>query len=159
MRPPRPTRLPGFDYRGRWRYSLTFCTADRHTAFTNPDGIASLTTQLLHTSEACDFEPIAYCFMSDHLHLLVQGRTDDAHLPTFCRLLRQRLGHLYARRAARHLWQPGYYERVLRESEETQACVLYILANPVRAGLARAVHEYPFAGGTWIERIRGESPS
>ena len=44
------------------------------------------------------------------------------------------------------LWQPGFHERVLRNDEASPAVVRYILENPVRAGLAEQIGEYPFAG-------------
>jgi len=44
------------------------------------------------------------------------------------------------------LWQIGYFDRVLREEDDTRAVVGYILNNPVRAGLAVRGVEYPFNG-------------
>jgi hypothetical protein len=53
------------------------------------------------------------------------------------------------------LWQPGYWERVLRAEEDSVDCALYIFANPVRRGLARSPAEYPYSGGTWFARATG----
>ena len=44
------------------------------------------------------------------------------------------------------LWQAGYYDRVLRGSDDVKAFVLYIMANPVRAGLVASPAEYPHCG-------------
>ena len=44
------------------------------------------------------------------------------------------------------LWQRYGYERVLRSEEHTLDVVRYILANPIRAGLAKNLNEYPFSG-------------
>ena len=38
------------------------------------------------------------------------------------------------------------FEHVLRDEETTRAVARYTLANPVRAGLAQRVSDYPFAG-------------
>jgi hypothetical protein len=43
------------------------------------------------------------------------------------------------------LWQEGFHERVLRSDESTEAAMRYVLENPVRAGLTRAIGDYPFA--------------
>ena len=43
------------------------------------------------------------------------------------------------------LWQDGYYERVLRKSEDVLAIIDYILDNPVRAGLVSRPLDYPFS--------------
>ena len=49
---------------------------------------------------------------------------------------------------ARRLWDKGYYDRVLRDSEATEAVAPYILANPVRAGLVKSIEDYPFLGSS-----------
>jgi len=57
-----------------------------------------------------------------------------------------RSGFAFARRSGRRLWQDGYYDHVLRDDESTIAVARYIFENPVRAGLARRVEEYPHSG-------------
>jgi len=54
--------------------------------------------------------------------------------------------HAYAARFGQRLWQPFGYEHVLRDDEKVQVLARYILENPVRAGLAKTVLEYPFLG-------------
>jgi hypothetical protein len=44
------------------------------------------------------------------------------------------------------LWQRSYYEHVLRNEESTLDVARYILENPVRAGLATRVEDYPYVG-------------
>jgi hypothetical protein len=45
---------------------------------------------------------------------------------------------------------------VLRENEGNEVVVRYILENPVRAGLAARIGEYPHAWCTWpIEELVG----
>ena len=132
---------------------MTFCAADRHVAFADADIVSQLIALLLRTGEERQFEILAYCFMPDHLHLLVEGLSPGSELLPFCTLLRQRLAHAYARRARRSLWQYGYWERVLRDDETTGAYVRYVLGNPVRMGLVRAVRDYAFSGGTWMDRM------
>ncbi len=84
--------------------------------------------------------------MPDHLHLLVYGTSERADLKAFVIHYKKLTGFEYSRRAGRRLWQPGYYDRVLRDEEATEAIARYILENPIRAGLARQLGEYPFAG-------------
>ena len=43
-------------------------------------------------------------------------------------------------------WQRYGFERVLRDDESILAAVRYILANPIRTGLAKRVEDYPFTG-------------
>ena len=44
------------------------------------------------------------------------------------------------------MWQTGYFERVLRETDDTRAVVAYILDNPVRRGLVTDPRDYPLSG-------------
>src|SRR5207249_1056164 len=51
------------------------------------------------------------------------------------------------------VWQEESFDRVLRSSESLDAKIAYVLANPVRAGLANLSAEYP-----WSWRKPLESP-
>lgn len=145
----RPARLPHFAYVGRHRYFVTCCSLDRHGAFIDPALIALIREQFLTTCRDRRFEEIATIFMPDHAHMLVEGETDAAAFVPFMTLARQRMALTYRRAARRHLWQDGYYERVLRRDEDSVAVVRYMLDNPVRAGLAQVRSEYPFSWSTY----------
>jgi putative transposase len=81
-----------------------------------------------------------------HLHLLVYGTSLDADLQAFMIHFKKVTGFEYSKRFKRRLWQSGYHDRILRDDESTEATARYILENPVRAGLAHQIGEYPFAG-------------
>jgi putative transposase len=98
------------------------------------------------------FAVIAYCFMPDHLHLLVEGETDGSNLITFAHQVKQHTEFSYRRRSRRRLWQRGYYEHAVRNHEATLAVARYILANPVRAGLVLEPRDYPFSGSLILDR-------
>jgi REP element-mobilizing transposase RayT len=42
------------------------------------------------------------------------------------------------------LWQPESFDHVLRSSESLDAKIVYLLENPVRAGLVREWMDYPW---------------
>ena len=44
------------------------------------------------------------------------------------------------------VWQPGFYDRVVRDYELSDEFVNYVLANPVRAKLAVNYGEYDYCG-------------
>ena len=89
---------------------------------------------------------VAYCFMPDHLHLLVQGLTAESDCRRFISRAKQYSGFYYAEEYGVRLWQRYGFERVLREHEPTMVVARYILENPLRAGLAQRVDEYPYVG-------------
>ena len=90
----------------------------------------------------------AYCLMPDHIHLLLEGTTDDADLREAVRVWKQMVGYAWKRRSNRPLWQGGFHDRVLRERDDTRAVVRYLLNNPVRAGLVQDAADYPWSGSS-----------
>jgi putative transposase len=152
MRTKYPRHLPGFSYVGRHQYSLTFCTADRHPAFASADGVEDAWSQILRAGREQGVEVIAYCFMPDHVHLVVQGAREDSDLKVFIRLAKQYSGYHYSRRRSRRLWQRYSYEHVIRDDERLDRVVRYILDNPIRAGLVTSVQDYPYIGSSVYTR-------
>lgn len=84
--------------------------------------------------------------MPDHVHLLVYGTSSQADLRGFMTHFKKLTGYEYSQTFQRRLWQSGYHDRILRDDESTETVARYILENPVRAGLARQLSEYPYAG-------------
>src|SRR5438874_2813038 len=144
----RPPRLPAIFYRGFQRIFVTMCTFQRATMFADAQHVVPVRDQLLLIATAYDVEVLAYCFMPDHLHVLLEGLSDRSDTARCLALFRQQSGYQHRRRAMRRLWQEGYFDRVLRSEDDTLAVVSYILGNPVRAGLCQRPGEYPFSGST-----------
>jgi putative transposase len=90
--------------------------------------------------------------MPDHLHAVVEGQRDDADLKKFVSRAKQYSGYAYSQACGEKLWQRYGYEHVLRDSESTRSVVLYILENPLRAGLVQSIAEYPFIGSGLYSR-------
>jgi REP-associated tyrosine transposase len=102
--------------------------------------------QLLHNADHFEFAVLAYCLMPDHLHALLEARSEHSDFQAFVKRFKQTTGFRHRKLAKHALWQPGFHERVLRNDESSPAVVRYILENPVRAGIAKQIGEYPFAG-------------
>ncbi len=92
MRTGSPGHLKSFDYVGRYRYFLTFCTNRRIPRFTDPAVVDLVLSQISRAASEQAFAVIAYCFMPDHLHLLVEGRSEDADARRFIARAKQVLG-------------------------------------------------------------------
>jgi REP-associated tyrosine transposase len=142
----RPRRLDGVSYVGYARYFVTSCTESRRRAFASEPEVEDALSHLRHCCELFGFSLPAYCFMADHVHLLLVAESEGADLCALVKRFKQLTGFAYKRRTGHRLWQHGYHERILRNNEETLAITRYVLENPVRAGLAKAPGEYPFAG-------------
>jgi putative transposase len=142
----RPARLKHLSYIGIQRYSLTFCTDWKRKWFENAEAVQLVLSQFLRVAANEGFAVLAYCFMPDHVHLLIEGLRDDSDAKKFIIKSKQCSAHAYATKFGQRLWQPFGYEHVLRDDEKVQVVARYILENPVRAGLAKTVLEYPFVG-------------
>ena len=93
----------------------------------------------------------AYCFMPNHVHLLLEGTAEWSSLPAFVARWKQSTAYSIGRPRGIRLWQPGYFDRVLRARESSSTTARYILENPVRAGLTNRVNEYAFAWCLWMQ--------
>ena len=146
MPPRRPGRIRGFDYLGLYVYFVTICTWSRAPRFTDEQTVSETLAHFQHSAERHHFAIVAYCFMPDHLHLLLDGQDDGSDLRASVVLGKQRSGFDFCRRVGGRLWQGSYHDRVLRQEEDTLSVARYILENPVRAGLVRAPADYAFVG-------------
>lgn len=158
MQKRRSLRLPGFDYLGCHRYFLTYGTFARMRHFVTREIVGLVSAQFLRASTEQRFEILTYCFMPDHVHLLVEALDDGADAKAFIARSKQYSGFHFKARTGGRLWQRDSFERVLRDTESSLAVSRYILANPVRAGLVTRPFDYPFNGSfAWDRQARLET--
>jgi putative transposase len=141
-----PEHLRGFSYVGPHRYSLRFSTFKLQPLFLNQAHVDLIRFQIQRSATENRIAVVAYCFMPDHLHLLVEGEQPDSDCLQFIARAKQYSGFSFAREFKSRLWQRYGFERVLRPEESSQIVARYILENPVKAGLVARVEEYPFVG-------------
>lgn len=117
------------------------------SAFTSATVVVLVWTQFLRAASEKHFEVAAYCFMPDHLHLVVEGLADDSDLKAFVRLAKQYSAYYYARaHGGGRLWQRYGHDRIVRDDADFRDRVRYVVANPVVAGLVARPEDYPFLG-------------
>jgi putative transposase len=143
----RPSRLKTFDYIGKHCYFVTCSTEGRQKVFIDPTVIVSQTHEFERTCAERQFAVLAYVYMEDHFHTLLEGASETAAFVPTMKLIRQRMAIDYARQCRARLWQRGYYERVLRPSDNRFEVVRYIAENPARGGLPPHRSKYPYL---WI---------
>ena len=142
MRQRRPRLNPAL-YIGLQRYFLTFCTAQRRACLITSDAVTCVHDQILLAVALFDMEEIAYCFMPDHLHLLVEGRSEASDALGFIHRAKQLSAYEFSKTFGRRLWQPSFNDRILRDDEATLSVARYIFENPVRASLVKNPEDYP----------------
>ena len=146
MYPRRVGRLPGFEYIGRFTYFLTLCTFARRHRVLDARVVAETDRIFRAAGDRWAFQVLAYCYMPDHLHLVVEGASNDADLVRFVKDGKQRSGYWYARHFSEGLWQAGWFDHIVRDNESVERHVCYTLANPVRAGLIDRWDRWPYSG-------------
>lgn len=154
----RPNRLPLDAYREPGQFFLTIATEGRKPWFRQAEIATHCAQELRSTCLRCGFGLLAYRFMPDHVHILVETDTAN-HLIGLVHEFKQRSGWWFRHRyqagglkasptssAARpRPWQKSYYDHVLRGEEDTDAVIRYILENPVDAGLVSNRDEFPYS--------------
>lgn len=143
----KPHRLATHNYSGYSAVAFTCCIADRKLCFTENQAVRAIEKILLESLTRYRVAAHAYLFMPDHLHLLIQGEKRDANLYECIVHFKQRSGfwltkNTYAR------WQKDFYDHVLRQGEEIEKHVRYILENPVRKNIVENWKTYPYKGST-----------
>jgi len=138
-------RLKEFDYAGAYVYSLTLVTRGRAPLFRRTDVAPIAEKALARSAEKHGVEVVAYCFMPDHLHLLVTGG-EGLRLEAFVHLFKQLAGFEAKKILGTPLWQTSYYDHVLRQDEDIEVVANYIWDNPVQAGLVSDRSDYAYSG-------------
>lgn len=144
-----------FNYQGEWAYALTVCCMGKQSKFIEDSVVQACIKFLKQACEKYKFEIWCYCFMPDHLHLLLRGGSLFSDLKKCIELFKQLSGFWYKQTHRESLWQGSYYDQVIAREEKLEPFVRYILENPVRAGLVKDYRNYPFSGSLVfnIERL------
>lgn len=143
---PKRPRLQSFNYQGCYRYFITINTFKREEYFISSN-IFNLAFSILQAaSRDYDFTVWAYCFMPDHIHLLVEGNKDNSDLQKYIKIFKQKSGYIFKKEYGKRLWHTSYYDHILRREGDAPRITEYIINNPVRAGLVGSPDQYPFSG-------------
>jgi putative transposase len=120
--------------RGNRREDVFFTDADR----------TSYLKWLSNDAEKHQVEVLAYCLMTNHIHLVAVPDSEEA----MHRMLKP-LHMRYAQRINRrkgwkgHLWQGRFFSSALDE-DYLWAAIRYVERNPVRARIVRKAENYPW---------------
>ena len=141
-----PHRNSGISYIGRSTYLVTAVTRDRCKAFADMEFGRRCERLLAKHAKREEFDIPAYCLMPDHVHLVATGRVQNSDLRRFVTNWKQATGFAWSQLGRGRLWQPGYWERLVRFDEPISEMERYVVENPVRANLVTHSVEYPLTG-------------
>lgn len=144
----KPAHLSTFDYIGVYQYFLTFCRYERRRLFVTSERTDAVHVQFRRAAVDEHFALLAYCFMPDHVHLLVEGQSVDSNCRRFIARAKQFSAFHFKKTFGEPLWQRYGFERTLRKAESALGVARYIFENPIRAGVVTRVEDYPFLGSS-----------
>lgn len=89
-----------------------------------------------------------YVIMPDHLHFFVRPRPDAKRLAAFMRDWKRWTSRqiLAAKRGPAPLWQPEFFDHLVRSAASYAEKREYVRQNPVRAGLVESPELWPLTG-------------
>lgn len=131
-------------------YFVTAVLAGRHPLFQEFHLARAFIRELAHAEQTGQVQWLAWVVMPDHFHGLL--RLESGELSQVMRGIKGRSARQINRLLENPypLWQPGFYDRALRVEEDRVAIARYIAANPLRAGLASNLRDYPHWDSVWL---------
>ncbi|WP_277964845.1 REP-associated tyrosine transposase [Pseudomonas sp. RIT-To-2] len=132
-------------------YLVTLVVRQREPVFND----WSSARPLIVSMKACQAEggadSLCWVIMPDHFHWLMELKGRD--LAGEVARLKSRSTVLFNRANQRvgSLWQKGFHDRALRREEDVKSVARYIVANPLRAGLAERIGDYPLWDAVWLQ--------
>jgi REP element-mobilizing transposase RayT len=117
---------------------------------------AQIVEKEIHDLDDDRYQLIAYCIMPNHVHMLIRscisepakhrGKSAKYPVTDSLRLLKGRTARYSNVQLMRtgSFWQHESYDHVIRDEQELEQTILYILNNPVKAGLVREWEDWKF---------------
>jgi len=97
------------------------------------------------TRQSC--RVFTYCLMSDHLHFLASPNQDGISILMFTNQYKGKATNAsWTVGWQGKLWQPRYFDHIVRTEESLTAIAEYILNNPVRKGLVENRDDWLWSG-------------
>jgi REP element-mobilizing transposase RayT len=151
--PRRPPRITPFQNL-QPLYFVTFNTHARRAILAYPEIFEAFTGFSTRAHLEHQIAVGRFVIMPDHIHLFVILPPSGPSLPSWIKSLKAVLGKtLLQSGIPKPHWQEGFFDHLMRSAESYDQKWEYVLANPVRAGLAATPDEWPFQGEiTRIER-------
>jgi REP element-mobilizing transposase RayT len=123
---------------------ITYCSWHRWSL---PDVAKDLALESCLRANGRKYSLYAAVVMPDHVHLLCMALMDDngsISIPEITRTIKSESAHRINKVLGRsgRVWQDESFDHILRGDESLRKKALYILENPVRAGLVRSPREY-----------------
>lgn len=141
-------RLPVEMYMGTKAIAFTICIKERQELFISKKIFKIFENELLTSLNLNNCSAYIYLFMPDHLHMILKGEMKNSNIKKSIEIFKQKTGYWLSKNVSKFKWQKDYYDHIIRNDEDIQNQIRYILNNPVRTKIVPNWKEYPFKGST-----------
>jgi REP element-mobilizing transposase RayT len=135
-------------YVGEKIVSFTICIKDKSNFFISDKIFKTFEEILLDELNNFGCDAIIYLFMPNHIHLITQGKNESADCLELMKMFKQKTGYDASQNYSTHIWQKDFHDHIIRDDENLENAVYYILNNPIRAGLTDDWKKYKYKGST-----------
>ena len=147
---------------GKWDRVLD--TSQRGPFWLREPQIANLVVESIHYRDGEVYDLDAFCVMPNHLHLVftpLRRAEEDGYyaLQAIMHSLKRhtaRQANLLLRRQGA-FWQQESYDHVVRDEAEWERIIIYVLNNPVKAGLVTRWTDWPWTYCKTVGRVGNPS--
>ncbi len=141
------------------RVFLTLVTGNRRPWLRNADAKRHLLKCMRELKRERPFRHLAHVILDDHLHWMLVANHEHA-VPALVSSLKRRVA--FERRRLGFswggLWQPRYYDHILRDERDLRTHLDYVHYNPVRHGYVAMAGQYRWSSfHAWVARGAYES--
>jgi REP element-mobilizing transposase RayT len=130
---------------------------DQKSCWLSDPRVAGVVAEAIRYRDGKDYDLIAYSIMPNHMHLVFGIGAPDLIVPVgqidnLSNKPVSKIMHSLKRHTAREankilgrtgaFWQDESYDHVIRNSEELERIILYVLHNPVKAGFVKTWRDW-----------------
>lgn len=129
-------------------YFLTACVAERQRLLDRPRASEILIASWCLAPRFHRWVIGRYVVMPDHVHFFAQPQLGAKSLSDFLRDWKKWTARklIVQQLASPPVWQPEFFDHIIRSPDSYSEKWQYVWENPVRAGLASSSEDWPFAG-------------
>ncbi len=137
-------------------YFFTVVAYNRQTLFSNKDNITRLKSSIKYTQKRRPFSLTAIVVLPDHLHC-IWAMNKDTNFSIRWQMLKTNFSRGISipsnNRGSKPIWQPRFWEHMIRDETDMHNHLDYIHYNPVKHGLAKSPAEWPHSSfSRFVER-------
>jgi len=133
-------------------YLLTWATHKRRPWLVSVPAAREVIRSLKYADDSRWTHTLAFVVMPDHVHWCLELGAEhrlDRVVNSVKSFTSNRLRSLHQVRGS--FWQDGFHDRAARADDNIASMCRYIVANPLRAGIATDLGDFPHWDSVWLE--------